>query len=191
MQKQAGNRRGFHASIRRGKRQTGREAPLLTVLALVLAVSGCGYRADVEGLPEGASTLGIAPVRNLTYTGELDVGLNGALRDLLSRNPAFLLAAPEDSQLVLEVSLTRMEAGSTQALSGERPYTLTRVLQGTINLRRRRDDTMILAGEKVSARSDLVFPDAPVVTPAVEAQATKAVLAAFAEQVERRLYRHF
>lgn len=168
-----------------------RGAGLWAVVLAVLWVGGCGYGGDPARLPGNAASLAIGAVRNLTYTGELDLRLIGALRARLSNNPSFLLGPPEQSELVLEVELKELRVSRARAVSSTNLTSMTSVLTGRIVLRHQGPGGRAILQQDISASSVLIFAESIVMTPAVKEQATDRVVAAFAERVEERLYSHF
>ena len=73
------------------------------VLVLAVAVASCGYQLDGPRLPNNASRLSIATVKNETTTGELDIRLQQLLRSRMLRHTSFDLVAAEGSDMSLEV----------------------------------------------------------------------------------------
>ncbi|MEE8396478.1 MAG: hypothetical protein V3S29_10525, partial [bacterium] len=143
------------------RRGAGLWAVVLTVLA-VLWVGGCGYGGDPARLPGNAASLAIGAVRNLTYTGELDLRLIGALRARLSRNPYFLLAAPGQSELVLDVDLKELQVSralvfsTTNADGSTTNLRMTSVLTGRIVLRHQGPGGRAILQQDISASSVLI-----------------------------------
>lgn len=167
--------------------------PLLAaaLLAVALLGAGCGYRMETPTLPGNARSLGIGQIRNLTYTGELDVRLKNALRNQLLRNPGFLLTSPERSELVLEISLDELKVSRPLDVADTELSALVYRLRGTVTVYRMGPEKLEILKKRITAGSRLDF-DIPVLeTPAVRDEIRDDVIVAFAVKVEEALYQHF
>ncbi len=166
-------------------------AGLLLVEAGLLA-SGCGYRMETMGLPGQAGSLGIGTIRNLTYSGGLDVHLKKLLRNRLLRNPNFKLTTPEQSELVLEIELTDLQVGRALDVSDTDISSLSYRLEGRMSLRRGREgEKKVILNRNLTAYSILSFSLPVIETPEVRAEIAEDVLEVFVDQVENSLYSHF
>ena len=166
-------------------------AVLLVAAALTGPAGGCGYRMEGQGLPGNARSLGLGQINNLTFTGELDVRLRSELRRVLLRNPAFSLTSPEASELVMEINLTRLTVTRPLDVSDTDLSSLRYQLRGTMLLFRREPVKRRILRTRLVARVRLDFDRAVMETPAVRDEIGEDVIIAFAELVEKALYRHF
>lgn len=160
------------------------------LLVLWLTAAGCGYQMESSRLPGNATTLAIGNIRNLTYTGQLDIRLKSALRRKLERNPAIRLTAPGSGELLLEIELTELRVGRALDLADTDISSLGYVLSGRMLVRRTGGDKRILIREGVTASTTLNFNQPVIETPAVREEVAADVIDLFAEQVEKRLYAH-
>ncbi len=158
---------------------------------MLLAVAGCGYRMETEGLPGNAHSLGIGRIRNLTHTGELDVRLRTELRRRLARNPSFRLTPPERAELQLEVALTRLRVTRPLDVSDTDLSSLRYVLGGVMTVFRRMPERKQIMRRKVNAMVRLDFDRAVIETAAVRDELDEDVIIEFAGQIVQTLYRHF
>ncbi len=163
----------------------------LGLLAILLGMTGCGYRMEQRGLPEQATSLGIGSIKNLTYTGELDVRLRHELRRKLLANPAFALISPERSQLILEVDLNRADFVRALSVSNTDISSLRIDLVGVVNLRRPRQKIPVIANAVIRASATLNFDSSVIESAAVRDEIENDVIVAFVKKVETLLYLHF
>lgn len=157
---------------------------------LVLA-AGCGYRQDSPTLPGGARSLGIDVIHNQTFRGGVDVMLQKALRRLLLRNPALRLTSPVRGDLLLVVQLQDLTITRARSLTDTSISSLSYGLSGRMALYDNRDNAREVLSEDVSASAVLTFTRPVIETPSVQDEGLEDVIAAFAREVEARLYRSF
>jgi hypothetical protein len=169
----------------------GGVSAICAALTALLLTGACGYRMDTVGLPDNAKSLGIGQIRNYTYTGELDVRLKHELRRKLLRNPAFTLTSPEHSELVLEVSLTRLTVSRPLDVSDTDLSALLYRLRGSVSVFRTFPERRLVLKQRITTIVRLDF-DRPVMeTPAVRDEINEDVVIAFAAEIEQALFRHF
>jgi hypothetical protein len=167
----------------------------LTVLAvlsaLALLLSACGYHADVPALPGGAHTLALQQVANLTDTGELDVRLRAALERRLSQQAHLRLTAPEHSALGLSVELSALTIVRRRdpAITADRSIRYT--LHGQLTLSDLRSRRALIDREPLSVEVLRTYDPTVPETAAIRDEGLDDVVAAFAEAVERRIFRTF
>ena len=158
-----------------------------SLLMVSLLAVGCGYRQERPGLPAGARSLGLSPVKNLTGSGELDVRLQALLKRRFSGHANIRLRDPGKSDLRLHIDLTRFE--TTRRL--DPALALNRVfgyrLQGTLTLFDARNGKALIAKYPLSASVRRYYADTVVETPAIRDEGLSDVLKAFADKVERRV----
>ncbi len=183
-------------TIARGAAMPPRAAGLLALLvgaALVLAAAlgGCGYRQAVPRLPGDAGRLAIGPVRNHTFTGELDVRLREALRRRLLAHAFVRPVAGARSELVLEIDLDALDVQRRVDAIDPGRRVLTFTVRGRMRVRDRRGEDAVVHDQRVSAAEAVVVDATALETPAVRDEGIDDALDAFAAQVERRLLQHF
>ena len=164
------------------------------VFFLALAGSlggGCGYRMETAKLPDNAESLGIGTIRNLTYTGELDIRLKNLLRRRLLRNPAFSVISPDRSQLILEIELKELIISRTQDVSDTDITSFGYTLKGEMQIIRAGPERIVVLKKNVEAKSVLSFNQPVVETPAVIDDAAHEVMIIFAEKVEEGIFINF
>ena len=154
--------------------------------ASLLAV-GCGYQQERPGLPAGARSLGLAPVNNLTGSGELDARLHALLKRRFSGHANIRLRNPGKSDLELRIDLTRFETTRAldPALGSDRVFGYT--LQGTLTLFDARNGRTLISRSPLSASVRRFHAATVVETTAIRDEGLTDVLKAFADQVERRV----
>lgn len=165
---------------------------MLGLLALALG-AGCGYRQDVPRLPGGARTIALQAIANHTTTGELDVRLRAQLEHRLAQQAHLRVTAPAQATLLLSVRLDTLTVSRVldPAIASQR--SLTHTLTGHVTLLDRHSGRKFLADEAVSVSVQRLHDPGVVETetPAIRDEALDDTLAAFAAQVERRLFRTF
>lgn len=161
------------------------------VLAMAVLVAACGYRQEVPGLPGGATRLAIAPVQNATYESELDIRLRARLDKRLRSHAHLRLVDRPRAELVLEVGLQELTIMRTIETIAPRRKVLTFTLTGRVSLMDRRSDDYVLSDSPVTATEQVAVAEAALETPAIRYDGIDKVVAAFAEEVEAMLLRHF
>ncbi len=160
-------------------------------LAAALLLAGCGYSMETRSLPDHAHSLSIGKVRNLTYTGELDVRVKQELRQKLLRNPALVLKSPKESDLVLDIDLDSLNVSRALDVSDTDLSSLLYSLSGGMTLYRPFPRKTVVLQRKVSASTRLNFNQAVIETPAVRDEITTDVILAFVAEIEHQLFQHF
>lgn len=156
----------------------------LAVFAAALGLGACGYRLDSPRLPDNAGTLFIAPIRNRTTTGELDIRLAHLLRSRLLRHASFDLAAQEAADMTLDVQLTELRVTRVRDLTSTSVSSIVYTLKGEASLLDRRTRRYYFQRVAVMANSRLDFAAAVVETPAIQDEGLTGVLDKFAERLE-------
>jgi hypothetical protein len=166
-------------------------APLLVLAALAAWPAGCGYHQDVPALPGGAHTLALQRVANLTDTGELDVRLRALLQQRLAQQAHVRVLPPERSALGLSLALDAfaIDRALDPAITSDRSFQYS--LNGRMTLIELSSGRKLIDNEAVSASVQRLYAPAVQETPAIRDEGINDVLAAFAEAVERRLFRTF
>ncbi len=156
-----------------------------------LGAGGCSYRLESPHLPNEAGTLGLAAVRNRTFTGELDVRLQHRLRSLLLRHPGFQIGQPEHADLVLDVELSDLNVIRARDLASTNLTSVSYRLVGFISLYDRRSSQYYFNRQPVVSTSHQDF-DTPVTeTPAIRDEGLDDAVEGFARQVEGMLFYTF
>lgn len=157
---------------------------LLAALAAALALAACGYRLDSPRLPDNAGTLFIAPIRNRTTAGELDIRLRQLLRHRLLRHASLDLAAQETADMTLEVQLIELRVTRVRDLASTSVSSIVYDLKGEASLLNRRTRGYYFQRLPVTVSSQLDFASAVVETPAIRDEGLMGVLDKFAERLE-------
>lgn len=168
-------------------------------------MAGCGYHMESLHLPGHARSLGLGPVYNRTYQGELDYRLTNQLRTRFLQEAYTDLVSPETSDLVLEVELVDFQitryrnltslagtqgGSSTGSLAaGSAPFTINFTVSGTLTLRDNRENIIRMDHIPVSGTSSLSFDAADTLeTPAVKNQGVDQALADIAARIVRQVF---
>jgi hypothetical protein len=179
-------RRSVNASRQRFTGPMGaiRRLRITLVLPLCMALAGCGYRLDTPHLPNNASRLAVAAIRNETATGELDIRLQQFLRSRLLRHTSFDLVALDRGDLSLETVLVELKITRGRNLASTNVSSIVYELKGDASLFDRRSGAYYFLRTPVAVVSRLDF-DAPVVeTPAIRDEGLTGVLEKFAQRLE-------
>jgi len=161
--------------------------PALAALLCALWLGGCGYAMESPRLPNDRHSIGVAPIRNLTYEAELDVRLQEALRRRLYRDPAIRAAEPERSELVLDIELNQLSLVRVLDLNSTNVRLLTLGLGGIMTLRDTGTGALIFDRLPVLVSSRYELPESALETPALRDDALATVLSEFADQVVKQL----
>ncbi len=166
------------------------------MLGALFVLNGCGYSQDVPTLPEGAKSIFVAPVQNLTEQGELDVRLQALLRRRLLRHSHVAVHTASDAELVLSVSLTSFSIQRTLDPTSdlETPLETVRTFVYTLTGRMRLSEPRTgrdLDNRALSAGVTRYHDSATLETTAVRDEGIEDVLEAFVDQVERALFSSF
>jgi len=154
-------------------------------------VAGCGYAPNAEVLPGGARTLALKPVANHTGTGELDVRLQAALRHRFLGHAEARLTSEERADLVLSVNLTEFTIARALDVGESEFRSFGFYLAGNMTLRDRRTGRIWLADSPVSASVSRTHPAELLETPAIRDGGIDAVVSAFADSIQRTIFRVF
>ncbi|MDH4120363.1 MAG: LPS assembly lipoprotein LptE [Deltaproteobacteria bacterium] len=158
-------------------------------LALGLAaLGGCGYSLETVRLPAQAATLGLGSVTNHTFQGELDLRMNRALQRRVMAIGSADLVSPNDSDLVLEVDLTRFDVSRFRDISQNNAYTFQFTLSGTMTLRDRRNGRVLLDHQPVEGTARLDFTVLTMETPALRDQGIELAVNRLADIIVQRMY---
>ncbi len=158
-----------------------------SLFAVSLFAVGCGYQQERPGLPAGARSLGLAPVKNLTGSGELDVRLHALLKRRFSGHANIRLRDPGKSDLELRIDLTRFETTRVLDPAIESDRVFGYVLHGTLTLFDARSGKALISKHPLSASVRLYHAATVVETTAIRDEGLTDVLKAFTNQVERRV----
>lgn len=169
----------------------GRAALLALLLAAVAALGGCGYSQEVPGLPAGAERLAIAPVQNGTFESELDIRLREALDQRLRRHAHVRLVSRERADLVVETTLKSLTITRTVDIIPPRRKLLGFKLAGRASILDRRNGEYLVQDNTIRANAEVAVDTEALETPAVRYDGIDKAVAAFADQVEAMLLRHF
>lgn len=159
--------------------------------SMIILLTGCGYSPYNPTLPQGGEKLALGKIENLTLNGELDVRLRRALMTRLHRNPNLRMVAPESSEQILGIKLTRLDVSRTVQTANTDFKVITYSLNGSLWLQRSHDGGHLLKNVGISVNSQVVFPVATLETPAVRDEGLEKVVNAFAKAVETKLFQGF
>ena len=163
-------------------------------LALVLpawALGACGYGMERPGLPNQRQSIGVGPIRNLTYEGERDVRPARELWRRLFQDAAIRVSDLDRSELVLTVEIQQLTLSRARNLDSTDVLSLSLSLAGSITLRDAITGQFIYDEQSVSATTRYDLPEAATETPAVRDDAIDDVIAAFADSVMQQLLATF
>jgi len=180
-----------HRSSRHSRGPLRRGAWALGAILLAAAVAGCGYSRESPRLPGNAGTVAIGNIRNRTLTGEVDVRLGHRLRALLLKHPGIELAAPEHSDLVLDIELTLLRTVRARNLSTTNLTSVSFQLAGQVSVYDRRTSQYYVFRQTVQSTSRLDFDSPTVETPGIRDEGLDDAIQAFALQVENLLFLSF
>jgi hypothetical protein len=163
----------------------------LLLAALTAGAGACGYHVDVPALPGGAHSLALQRIANFTDTGELDVRLRTQLEQRLAQQAHVQVNSPEHSALALDVVLDsfRVDRVLDPAITTDRSIVYS--LSGRISLTELRNGRKLLDNEAVTVQVQRLYDPSVRETPAIRDEGIHDVLAMFADEVERRLFRTF
>jgi hypothetical protein len=162
-----------------------------TLLIVAAMHSACGYTLGSPRLPGNASRLALAPIRNRTLTGEVDVRLGHELRQLLLRHPGIVLTDINSSELIMDIEITYMQVLRVRDLEAVNVSNITYSMYGLVSLYDRRAHRYSFSRVPVSSFAHQDF-DSPVTeTPAVRDEGLNIAVNSFAQRIETVLFTSF
>jgi hypothetical protein len=146
---------------------------------------------EAPRLPNGRHTVGIDPIVNRTYEGELDVRLQQELRRRLFRDAGIRVWPIEQSDLVLTLELSTLAYNRARDINRSDVSSVSLSLAGVMTVRDAGTGQLLFNRAPVGASAALELPQAAVETPAVRDDAIDEVVGAFADAVIERLLLNF
>lgn len=177
-------------TARRRAATFARATRLLWLFALI-GLAACGYHQDIPVLPGGGHSLALERIENLTDMGELDVRLRTQLERRLAQQANVRVLPPERSALSLSLTLDTfaLDRVLDPAITSDRSFLYT--LTGRMTLTELSSGRKLIDNVPVTAQVQRLYTPTMLETPAIRDEGTNDVVAAFASEVETRLFRWF
>ena len=146
---------------------------------------------DAPRLPNNHRTLALAPVRNLTFEGELDVRLQRSLRRILYRAAGVEMVGPDESGLLLTLEIHKLDLVRARSIDSSQVLLLNYQIAGTITLKEQASGKLLIDKQPLALNTRYDLPRADIETPAVRDDALNGVMDKFAEAIVAQLLVNF